>query len=100
MHGKTINPIMKYSFLTNLSVVRMKILYSGNAATVHAYDYVTNTGFLFLCNLQHYIVYMGEHSHPNMESVVRANHEILASVTGRQGSNLKHLYGVNTATYL
>ncbi|KAK4255226.1 hypothetical protein QN277_008249 [Acacia crassicarpa] len=30
---------------------------------------------------KHYIVYMGEHSHPNSESVVRANHEILASVS-------------------
>ncbi|KAL4595600.1 hypothetical protein ACB092_12G104100 [Castanea dentata] len=30
---------------------------------------------------KHYIVYMGEHSHPNSESVVRANHEILASIT-------------------
>jgi hypothetical protein len=26
---------------------------------------------------------MGDHSHPNSESVIRANHEILASVTGR-----------------
>lgn len=25
---------------------------------------------------------MGDHSHPNSESVIRANHEILASVTG------------------
>ncbi|RZB74993.1 Subtilisin-like protease SBT5.3 isoform A [Glycine soja] len=31
---------------------------------------------------KHYIVYMGDHSHPNSESVIRANHEILASVTG------------------
>ena len=99
MHGKTINPIMKYSFLTNLSDVN-EILYSGNAATVHAYDYVTNTGFFFPCNLQHYIVYMGEHSHPNLESVVRANHEILSSVTGRQDFNLKHLYEVITTKYL
>ncbi|KAG5126448.1 hypothetical protein JHK82_027283 [Glycine max] len=30
---------------------------------------------------KHYIVYMGDHSHPNSESVIRANHEILASVT-------------------
>ncbi|KAM4084266.1 hypothetical protein ACB094_08G119800 [Castanea mollissima] len=30
----------------------------------------------------HYIVYMGEHSHPNSEPVVRANHEILALKTG------------------
>ncbi|GAU45585.1 hypothetical protein TSUD_273850, partial [Trifolium subterraneum] len=30
----------------------------------------------------HYIIYMGDHSHPNSESVIRANHEILASVTG------------------
>lgn len=46
--------------------------------------YITNSGFLSLsaCDLQHYIVYMGEHFHPNLESVVRANHEILASVTG------------------
>lgn len=33
--------------------------------------------------IQHHIVYMGDHSHPNSESVIRANHEILASVTGR-----------------
>ncbi|KAI5577660.1 hypothetical protein BDE02_09G128500 [Populus trichocarpa] len=31
---------------------------------------------------KHYIVYMGEHSHPNEESVINDNHEILASVTG------------------
>ncbi|WRX33543.1 Peptidase S8/S53 domain - like 10 [Theobroma cacao] len=37
----------------------------------------------FLVDLQHYIVYMGKHSHPNLESVIRANHEMLASVTGR-----------------
>jgi hypothetical protein len=44
--------------------------------------------FLLLSvNMQHYIVYMGEHSHPNEESVINDNHEILASVTGRQGSN-------------
>ena len=70
-----------------------EILYIGNAGTVQAYGSLTNTGFfyffkkLFLfpfpCNLQHYTVYMGEHSHPNSESVVRANHEILASGTGR-----------------
>ncbi|XP_059429002.1 subtilisin-like serine-protease S [Corylus avellana] len=29
---------------------------------------------------------MGEHSHPNSESVVRANHEMLASVTGFDGA--------------
>ncbi|TYH53684.1 hypothetical protein ES332_D09G116900v1 [Gossypium tomentosum] len=33
-------------------------------------------------NAKHYIVYMGEHSHPNSESVISANHEMLASVTG------------------
>ncbi|KAK6247359.1 hypothetical protein QUC31_018924 [Theobroma cacao] len=33
-------------------------------------------------NAKHYIVYMGKHSHPNLESVIRANHEMLASVTG------------------
>ncbi|KAL5765516.1 hypothetical protein ACOSP7_016133 [Xanthoceras sorbifolium] len=33
-------------------------------------------------NTKHYIVYMGEHSHPNSESVTKANHELLASVTG------------------
>ncbi|XP_068484114.1 subtilisin-like serine-protease S [Phaseolus vulgaris] len=31
---------------------------------------------------KHHIIYMGDHSHPNSESVIRANHEILASVTG------------------
>nr|TKR91465.1 subtilisin-like protease SBT5.3 [Populus alba] len=30
---------------------------------------------------------MGEHSRPNEESVINDNHEILASVTGRQGPN-------------
>ncbi|XP_027348724.1 subtilisin-like protease SBT5.3 [Abrus precatorius] len=31
---------------------------------------------------KHYVVYMGDHSYPNSESVITANHEILASVTG------------------
>ncbi|XP_062083097.1 subtilisin-like serine-protease S [Humulus lupulus] len=31
---------------------------------------------------KHYIVYVGHHSHPNSEAVVRANHEILASIVG------------------
>ncbi|KAF5737442.1 subtilisin-like protease SBT5.3 [Tripterygium wilfordii] len=31
-------------------------------------------------NLKHYIVYMGVHSFPDSESVINANHEILASV--------------------
>ncbi|KAK9153715.1 hypothetical protein Sjap_001195 [Stephania japonica] len=31
---------------------------------------------------KHYIVYMGEHSHPNSDSVISANHEMLGSVTG------------------
>ncbi|KAJ8749965.1 hypothetical protein K2173_013880 [Erythroxylum novogranatense] len=30
---------------------------------------------------KHYIVYMGEHSQPNSESVIKANNEMLASVT-------------------
>ncbi|KAJ4847113.1 hypothetical protein Tsubulata_043955 [Turnera subulata] len=30
-----------------------------------------------------YIVYMGEHSHPDSESVIKANHEMLTTVTGR-----------------
>ncbi|KAJ4828047.1 hypothetical protein Tsubulata_028119 [Turnera subulata] len=29
-----------------------------------------------------YIVYMGEHSHPDSESVIKANHEMLTTVTG------------------
>jgi len=33
--------------------------------------------------IQHHIVYIGDHSHPNSESVIRENHEILASITGR-----------------
>ncbi|GMI97248.1 AUXIN-INDUCED IN ROOT CULTURES 3 [Hibiscus trionum] len=33
-------------------------------------------------NAKHYIVYMGEHSHPNSESVIKANHDMLASITG------------------
>ncbi|WCJ41803.1 Subtilisin-like serine-protease S [Euphorbia peplus] len=32
-------------------------------------------------NKKHYIVYMGEHSHPNSESVINANHMFLSSVT-------------------
>ncbi|CAM8878935.1 unnamed protein product [Rhodiola kirilowii] len=31
---------------------------------------------------EHYVVYMGSHSHPDAETVMRANHEILSSVTG------------------
>nr|XP_043612311.1 subtilisin-like serine-protease S [Erigeron canadensis] len=31
-------------------------------------------------DLKHYIVYMGQHSHPSSESVIMANHEMLASV--------------------
>ncbi|KAF8396410.1 hypothetical protein HHK36_018029 [Tetracentron sinense] len=31
---------------------------------------------------QHYIVFMGDHSYPNSESVILANHEMLASVMG------------------
>lgn len=46
-----------------------------------------NLNFFFFFMLQHYIVYMGHHSHPNSESVIRANHEVLASVTGRQDTN-------------
>ncbi|GMP88491.1 hypothetical protein CsSME_00040464 [Camellia sinensis var. sinensis] len=34
-------------------------------------------------NTKHYIVYMGLHSHPNSESVITANHDILTSVIGR-----------------
>ena len=32
---------------------------------------------------------MGDHSHPNSESVIRANHEILASVTRRHVTQFK-----------
>ncbi|KAF9595057.1 hypothetical protein IFM89_036516 [Coptis chinensis] len=31
---------------------------------------------------KHYIVYLGKHSHPNLDSVILANHEMLAAVTG------------------
>nr|DAD48595.1 TPA_asm: hypothetical protein HUJ06_018532 [Nelumbo nucifera] len=31
---------------------------------------------------KHYIVYMGDHSHPDSDSVIRANHDLLASVIG------------------
>ncbi|KAI3992841.1 hypothetical protein MKX01_021564 [Papaver californicum] len=31
---------------------------------------------------KHYIVYMGEHSYPDSESVISSNHDLLASVTG------------------
>jgi hypothetical protein len=41
--------------------------------------------------IQHYIIYMGDHSHPNSESVIRANHEILASVTGRYVNRLRQV---------
>ncbi|KAI3897663.1 hypothetical protein MKW92_027005 [Papaver armeniacum] len=30
-----------------------------------------------------YIVYMGEHSYPDSNSVISSNHELLASVAGR-----------------
>ncbi|KAI3960999.1 hypothetical protein MKW92_048139 [Papaver armeniacum] len=36
----------------------------------------------FLLKLQHYIVYMGEHSYPDSDSVISSNHDLLASVTG------------------
>ncbi|KAI3843966.1 hypothetical protein MKX03_006472, partial [Papaver bracteatum] len=29
-----------------------------------------------------YIVYMGEHSYPDSDSVISSNHDLLASVTG------------------
>jgi len=32
---------------------------------------------------------MGDHSHPNSESVIRENHEILASVTGRHATQFE-----------
>lgn len=41
-------------------------------------------GFLF--KVQHYIVYMGHHSHPDSDSVITANHEMLASVIGRHAT--------------
>ncbi|KAI3940229.1 hypothetical protein MKW98_027083 [Papaver atlanticum] len=31
---------------------------------------------------KHYIVYMGEHSYPDSDSVISSNHDLLASVTG------------------
>ncbi|KAI3886994.1 hypothetical protein MKX03_022787, partial [Papaver bracteatum] len=31
---------------------------------------------------KHYIVYMGEHSYPDSNSVISSNHDLLASVTG------------------
>ncbi|KAI3923108.1 hypothetical protein MKX01_014491 [Papaver californicum] len=34
---------------------------------------------------KHYIVYMGEHSYPDSDSVISSNHELLASVTGSFG---------------
>lgn len=39
--------------------------------------------FILTENLQHYIVYMGDHSFNDSESVIAANHDILASVMGR-----------------
>ncbi|KAF8365175.1 hypothetical protein HHK36_032816 [Tetracentron sinense] len=35
-----------------------------------------------ISNTKHYIVYMGDHSYPNSESAILANHEMLASVMG------------------
>lgn len=35
-----------------------------------------------IADRKHYIVYMGDHSYPDSESVVAANHEMLASVIG------------------
>ncbi|KAL5999336.1 hypothetical protein ACLOJK_040796 [Asimina triloba] len=31
---------------------------------------------------KHYVVFMGEHLHPNSEAVINANHDILASIIG------------------
>lgn len=33
---------------------------------------------------QHYVVYMGQHSHPSSQSVISANHEMLTLVLERQ----------------
>ncbi|KAI3924789.1 hypothetical protein MKW98_031040 [Papaver atlanticum] len=35
--------------------------------------------------MQHYVVYMGEHSYPDSDSVILSNHELLASVAGSIG---------------
>ncbi|KAF8396429.1 hypothetical protein HHK36_018048 [Tetracentron sinense] len=43
-----------------------------------AHGAATTTEVIF----QHYIVYMGDHSYPNSESLILANHEMLASVMG------------------
>ncbi|XP_072089859.1 subtilisin-like serine-protease S [Arachis hypogaea] len=43
---------------------------------------ILNYKYRFSGQNDHYIVYMGDQSHPNSESVIRANHEMLASVTG------------------
>ncbi|KAF5751605.1 subtilisin-like protease SBT5.3 [Tripterygium wilfordii] len=46
--------------------------------------FISSIGYLHgaIINKKHYIVYMGEHSHPNSESVIKANHELLTSITG------------------
>ncbi|XP_073136903.1 subtilisin-like serine-protease S [Henckelia pumila] len=43
--------------------------------------------------MQHYIVYMGDHSHKNSKSVIAANHKLLASVIG------SHDEAVNAAVH-
>lgn len=57
---------------------------------VKAINYLYGTKLTFgVLLIQHHIVYMGDHSHPNSESVIRANHEILASVTGRHATHFE-----------
>ncbi|KAI3849401.1 hypothetical protein MKX03_007474 [Papaver bracteatum] len=45
---------------------------------------ITNLALFLVTSIskKHYIVYMGEHSHPDSESVISSNHDLLASVTG------------------
>ncbi|KAK9126420.1 hypothetical protein Scep_015266 [Stephania cephalantha] len=67
-HGSSPTVLRKMSPITVLKVILfLELAFLANGAS---------------SNFKHYIVYMGEHSHPNSDSVMSANHEMLASITG------------------
>ncbi|KAK9153714.1 hypothetical protein Sjap_001194 [Stephania japonica] len=69
-HGSSPTVLRKMSPITVLKVILfLELAFLANGAS---------------SNFKHYIVYMGEHSHPNSDSVMSANHEMLASITGRK----------------
>ncbi|KAI3923105.1 hypothetical protein MKX01_014488 [Papaver californicum] len=46
------------------------------------FTYLVSNEATSISKKKHYIVYMGEHSYPDSESVISSNHDLLASVTG------------------